>query len=104
MFSFSDKGVSYHYLYYSIQQNVIAISFTFNAVVCVTVIVIWSLLFLASTKSFYSLLKKLYSQRRQIKIKTLRPATLEQDESEMSVNRCENVNNTREDNDETNKY
>ncbi|CAH8475491.1 unnamed protein product [Schistosoma bovis] len=98
------KGVSYHYLYYSIQQNVIAISFTFNAVVCVTVIVIWSLLFLASTKSFYSLLKKLYSQRRQIKIKTLRPATLEQDESEMSVNRCENVNNTREDNDETNKY
>ncbi|CAI2723496.1 unnamed protein product [Schistosoma spindalis] len=98
------KGVSYPDLYYSIQQNIIAMRFTFNAVVCVTVVVIWSLLFLASIKSFYGLLKKLYLQRRQLKIKTLRRATFEQDESKMPVNRCENINDTREDNDETNKY
>ncbi|CAH8449851.1 unnamed protein product [Schistosoma rodhaini] len=97
------KGISYPNLYSSIQQNVSAINFTFNVIVCVTVVVIWSLLFLASIKSFYGLLKKLYPQRRQIKMKTSRRVTLGQNESKMSMNRRESVNNNiREGIDETN--
>ncbi|KAK4472487.1 hypothetical protein MN116_003735 [Schistosoma mekongi] len=97
------KGMPYSYVCSLVHQNFVAISFTFGAAICDTIIVIWIFLFSILIRSLCILLQKLYLQRQQTRIRgKVNKVILKQYGSEMSIDNIEGMNNVVKEDSELN--